>query len=406
MAIRAYKFRAYPTPRQQRRLAREFGAARWAYNRGLGTISRGWRERRERVTWVDVSRQITKLKRAELPWLKEVSSSVITQSLRDLDGAFKAFYAKRASYPRFKKKRMEQAVRYQLDGRLKENYIGGSRLVLPKLGPLKLVWPRVPPGRPKMVTVRRDSVGRYFVSMAIEEEILPLPAVDREVGVDAGLTAPVTLDDGRKVAPPRCLGRRLRQLKRRSRKLSLTEPRSRRRARARARLARLHARIADSRREWSHRVSSALIHENQVIYAEDLNVSGMMHNRHLSRALADGALSELQRQLEYKAAWYGRSFVRVGRWFPSTKTCSACGFVLAELPLSARRWTCPECRVEHDRDVNAAVNIRREGLRMLTTARSAGSQARGGRRTPGGAARVACVGAPCEARIARVRGPG
>ncbi len=191
------------------------------------------------------------------------------------------------------------------------------------------------------------------------------PRADRAVGVDAGLSAAVTLDDGTKVAPPRYLGKRLKQLKRRSRALSRAKRGSRRRAWARERLARVHARIRDSRREWLHRLSSALIHENQVICVEDLNVAGMLRNRRLSRALADGALAELQRQLEYKALWYGRTFVRVGRWFPSTKRCSACGFVREELPLSARRWTCPECGVEHDRDVNAALNIRREGLRML-----------------------------------------
>jgi putative transposase len=360
-----YKLRAYPTPRQQRRLAREFGAARWVYNRGLETISRAWRERQERITWVDISRQLTKLKQAEVPWLKEVSSHVLTQSLRDLDRALKAFYSKRARYPRFKRRRGDQAVRYQLDGRLKGRYVAGSRLVLPKLGSLKLVWSRMPPGRPKMVTLRRDAVGRYFVSMAIDEEILPLPAADRVVGVDAGLSAAVTLDDGTKVAPPRYLGRRLKQLKRRSRDLSRAKRGSRRRAFARGRLARVHARIRDCRREWLHRLSSKLIHESQVICVEDLNVAGMLRNRHLSRALADGALAELQRQLEYKCSWYGRTFVRVGRWFPSTKRCSACGFLREELPLSARRWTCPECGVEHDRDVNAAINIRREGLRIL-----------------------------------------
>ena len=365
MRICTYKFRAYPTPRQQRRLAREFGAARWVYNRGLETISRAWRERHERVTWVDFSRQVTKLKQAEVPWLREVSSYVLTQSIRDLEKAFKAFYAKRARHPRFKKKHGKQAVRYQLDSRRKNSYVAGSLLVLPGLGPLKLVWSRVPPGRPKMVTLKRDPAGRYFVFMAMDRETLPLPRADRVVGLDAGLSAAVTFDDGTKVAPPRYLERRLKQLKRRSRALSRAKKGSRGRARARWRLARCHARVRDCRREWLHQVSSKVIHENQMICVEDLNVSGMLRNRHLSRALADGALAELQRQLEYKASWYGRTFVRVSRWFPSTKRCSACGFVVEKLPLSARRWTCPECGIEHDRDVNAAINIRQEGLRIL-----------------------------------------
>jgi putative transposase len=394
VAICAYRFRAYPTPRQQRRLAREFGAARWVYNRGLETISRAWRERQERVTGVDFSRQVTKLKQAEVPWLKEVSSYVITQSLRDLDRAFKAFYAKRARYPRFKKRRGEQAVRYQLDKRLKNSYVAGSRLVLPRLGAVKLVWSRVPPGRPKMVTVKRDGAGRYFVSMAMDRETIPLPTVDRVVGLDAGLSAAVTFDDGTKVAPPRYLERRLKQLKRRSRDLSRAKRGSRGRARARWRLARVHARVRDCRREWLHQVSSKVVHDNQLICVEDLNVSGMLRNRHLSRALADGALAELQRQLEYKALWYGRTFVRVSRWFPSTKRCSACGFVVEKLPLSARRWTCPECGIEHDRDVNAAINIRQEGLRILElprgpreVRRAEGETPLAGRRVPLGSGR-------------------
>src|SRR5258708_2850779 len=275
MAIRTYRLRAYPTPRQQRRLAREFGAARWVYNRGLETISRAWRERQERISCVDFSRQLTKLKQAEVPWLREVSSTVLTQSLRDLDRAFEAFYSKRARYPRFKKRREEQAVRYQLDGRLKGSYMAGSRLVLPKLGPLKVVWSRVPKGRPKMATLRRDGVGRYFVSMAINEEILPLPAAARPLGEDAGLSPAAPFDDGTKVEPPRYLGRRLKELKRRSRDLSRKKRGSRRRARARWRLARVHARVRDCRREWSHQLSWKVVHESQVICVEDLNVSGM-----------------------------------------------------------------------------------------------------------------------------------
>jgi transposase len=212
---------------------------------------------------VDFSRQVTKLKQAEVPWLKEASSYVLTQSIRDLEKAFKAFYAKRASHPRFKKRRGEQAVRYQLDTRLKNSYVAGSLLVLPGLGPLRLVWSRVPPGRPKMVTLKRDGVGRYFVFMAMDRETLPLPRADRVVGLDAGLSAAVTFDDGTKVAPPRYLERRLKQLKRRSRALSRAKKGSRGRARARWRLARGHARVRDCRREWLHQLSSKVIHDNQ-----------------------------------------------------------------------------------------------------------------------------------------------
>src|SRR5215471_20328945 len=173
--IRAYHFRFYPTLTQRRQLAREFGTARWYWNFALRAISDAWRERNERLTWVDLSRWLTEVKRDWLPWLNETSSTTATQSLRDLGAALQAFYKKRARYPRFKKRRTEQAVRYQLDPRLKDNYVPGVRLVLPKLGPLKIGWSRLPSGRPKMVTVRRDAAGRYWVSMTIEEKILPLP---------------------------------------------------------------------------------------------------------------------------------------------------------------------------------------------------------------------------------------
>lgn len=370
--LRAYRLRFYPTPRQQRRLAREFGAARWVWNFALSEMSRAWRERQERVTTASLSRRLTVMKRTdEHGWLAEASSTVLTQSLRDLDAAFGHFFRRvkageKPGYPRFKKRRTAQAVRYQLDPRLPSTWVSGERLVLPRLGPLRVVWSRVPQGRPLMVTVRRDSAGRYFVSFAVEEEIAPLPpAPCAAVGIDVGLKDAVVLSDGTKVPAPKYLARRLRAVQRRARVVSRRRKGSRRREEAKRRLARAHARVADSRREWLHRVTTTLVRENQAICVEDLNVAGMLRNRRLSRALADGALAELHRQLEYKAAWYGRDFVRVGRFFPSTKTCSACGFVVSELPLSVREWTCPECGSAHDRDVNAARNILAAGLKQL-----------------------------------------
>jgi len=328
-------------------------------------MSKAWRERQERVSVTAISRQLTKLKATQKPWLRETTSTTRTQSFRDLDRAFKNFFAKRALYPRFKKRRRAQAVRYQLDPRQRGTWISGERLVLPKMGPLKLAWSRLPPGRPLMVTVRRDAIGRYFVSFSIEETIAPLPKSSSAVGIDVGLRSAIALSDGTKVAAPRHLRRGLRVVARRARVVARRKKGSRRRERARLELAKAHAHVRDSRQDWLHKLTSTLVRQNQTLVVEDLNVRGMVRNRRLALSLSDAALAELDRLLEYKAAWYGRTFVRVGRFFPSTKRCSACGFVMEALPLAQREWTCPECGSRRDRDVNAAQNLLQEGLRII-----------------------------------------
>ena len=200
--IRAYRLRFYPSPRQRRRLAREFGAARWVWNYALKEKKRAWEERKESLSTLELSRSITRLKRTDRPWLAETASTVLTQSLRDLDRAYANFFARRARYPRWKKKHAPQSVRFQLDPRQKRTWVSGERLVLPRLGSLKLVWSRVPQERPLMVTVRRDAVNRYFVSFGVEETMEPLPTAVAAVGVDVGLKSTVTLSDGKSSPTP------------------------------------------------------------------------------------------------------------------------------------------------------------------------------------------------------------
>lgn len=232
-----------------------------------------------------------------------------------------------------------------------------KRLKLPKLGALKLKWSREVGGIPKMVTVNKDPCGHYFISMACEVEILPLPTRKNAIGVDVGVKDVVITSEGYKSGAPKYTYRYARQLKMAQRRLSKKPKGSGRRRNQQQRVARIHARIADSRRDFLHQQSSKLINENQVICLEDLNIKGMLRNRRLSRAIADGGLYELRRQMEYKASWYGRDVLIVDRWAPTSKTCSACGTVIDTMPLKIREWVCPDCTAHHDRDINAAINV-------------------------------------------------
>lgn len=355
---KAYKFRFYPTAEQRHQLAVEFGNARFVWNRCLDLRGKAWEERHN---YVSLNRQVTGWKRGEFPWLADSAACCLTQVLIDQDKAFKNFFEKRGRYPRFKSRYDRQAVRYQLDQRqIERTYQAGEFLKLPKLGAVKVRWSQVPAGIPKMVTVSKTLDGRYFVSFACEVEIAPLPLTGKTVGVDLGIKDVAVTWDGEHVTKsgnPRHLKRRLRYLKRQQRRLSRMRKGSNRRNRQRLKVARIHARIAASRQDFLHKTTTALIRRADVIALEDLNVKGMVKNHHLAGAIADVGMGELRRQLEYKAAWYGRTVEVVDRFAPTSKMCSDCGSYQQTMPLSVREWTCPDCGTRHDRDVNAAKNI-------------------------------------------------
>ncbi|QBQ56557.1 RNA-guided endonuclease InsQ/TnpB family protein [Nitrosococcus wardiae] len=376
----AYKFRFYPTPTQKRQLAIEFGHARFVWNWALETRTKAYQEHSKSLNYSGLSRKLTALKQTECPWLGEATASCPTQKLRDQDTAFKHFFAGRAKYPRFKKRHQTQSVRYQLDQRhVEKNFNAESqRLKLPKLGALKLKWSRRMTGIPKMVTVSKDPAGRYFVSLVCEIEILPLPTRKNVIGVDVGVKDVVITSEGYKSGAPKYTYQYARQLKQAQRRLSKKRKGSYRRRRQQQRVARIHARIADSRRDFLHQQSSKLINENPVICLEDLNIKGMLRNRHLSKAVADCGLFELRRQMEYKAAWYGREVLIVDRWAPTSKACSECGTIHESMPLKVREWVCPDCTTRHDRDINAAINV----LRLGTVGSAGTDKARGAVKTP------------------------
>ena len=379
IAQRAHKFRIYPNAAQRQQLAVEFGNARFVWNTALfarqqvrllhGRADLGERVNRKTgevraVKTVDcgvLDAAITQLSREPgYEFLSEGTRACLTQTLIDQDKAFKNFFEGRAKFPKFKGRFDKQAIRYQLDQRqVARTYAAGSLLKLPKLGALKVRWSRIPAGTPKMATVSKDASGRYFVAFMCEEFIKPLAPAGQTVGVDLGICDVAVTSDGHKSGNPRHLKAKLKHLKRQQRRLSRMTKGSNRRNRQRAKVAKLHAHIAASRADFLHKTTTAIVKRADVIGLEDLHVKGMVKNQHLARAIADVGMGEFRRQVEYKAKWYGREVVIVDRWAPTSKTCSGCGHRTVKMPLSVREWTCAECGAVHDRDVNAAINIKR-----------------------------------------------
>jgi putative transposase len=360
--VRGFQYRFYPTRAQKAVLAKTFGCARYVYNWALNLRSTAWRERQERIGYSRTSAALTELKRLpETAWFNEVSSVPVQQSLRHLQTAFVNFRQNGAEYPSFKKRGNRQSAEFTRSGFQWD----GNTLTVAKIGKLAIRWSRRFSMHPSAVDLSRTPAGRYYVSFRVDEPLDPMPAAEGAIGIDLGLTCFAALSDGSKHEAPRPLRRKMAQLKRAQKALSRKRKGSKNRNKARIRVAKIHQKITDVRRDFLHNLSTRLVRENQTIAVEDLNVRGMMTNHSLAGAVGDSGWGEFVRQLQYKCEWHGRTFVHIDRWCPSSKTCSACGAVVDSLPLDVRAWTCPECGVEHDRDINAARNILAAGLAVI-----------------------------------------
>ncbi|MGN9806015.1 RNA-guided endonuclease InsQ/TnpB family protein [Micromonospora sp. L32] len=358
-----YNYRVYPTPSQQASLARAFGCARVVFNDGL----RARQEAREQglpyLSDAELSKRVTAAKGTpERAWLGEVSSVVLQQALADLNVAYRNFFAsitgkrkgRKVAPPRFRsRKDNRQAIRFTANARFK--VLDNGRLRLPKIGDVEVRWSRGLPSEPSSVTVIRDAAGRYFASFVVQTADEPLSPVESEVGIDLGLTHFAVLSDGTKVAAPKFLRRAARKLKRLQQDLSRKTKGSNNRKKAVVKVARAHAQVADTRRDWQHKLSTAIIRDNQAVYVEDLCVVGLGRTR-LAKSVHDAGWASFTGMLEYKAARYGRTFARVDRFYPSTRMCSDCGRINDKMALDVRAWDCP-CGSTHDRDVNAAMNV-------------------------------------------------
>jgi putative transposase len=366
--IYSYKFRLYPNVSQRKRLAQHFGASRWVYNHFLSRRNELYLLNKEKevserrpLNYPEDCKELVQLKKQpEFAWLKLSIAQSLQASLKTLDGAFGNFFDKRAAFPKFKKRGGKNSFHIPQ----KETFrIERSHIFIPKfLEGIKAEIHRELEGELRSATISLNSAGQYHISILVQKEDFAPFQSGREVGVDLGLKSFLVTSDGLEVKPPKVLRQFEFRLAFLQQELSRKKKGSKNRAKARLKVARLHLHIANIRKDFLHKLSIKLIRENQTIVFEDLNVKGMTKNHKLAKSISDASWSEFISMVQYKASWYGREVVQVDRFYPSSKTCFNCNFIVDKLTLDQREWTCPSCKTILNRDLNAARNILRQGL--------------------------------------------
>lgn len=361
------KARIYPTKEQSEKLSQFFGCARWWWNRALNETTTTYAETGKGLSREGLNALLPALKK-EFPWLGECHSQVLQSVTLNLSKSFINFFEKRAKFPNFKSKHGKQSIQYPQGTKFVDNLI-----YLPKLGWVKITWHRPLDGEVKTVTISKNPSGQYFAAILIEQEgEYPVPNSEgNAIGIDLGITDFAITSNGSKYPNPRHIKKHESNLKRKQRQLSRKGKGSNSRNRARKLVAKVHQRISNSRQDFLHKLSHKLVNENQVIVVEDLAVKNMVRNHCLAKAISDCGWSSFVGMLNYKCERFGKILVKVDRFFPSSKTCSNCYHRVSFFPLDVRHWTCSSCGTHHDRDVNAAQNLKAEGLRLLALGTSA-----------------------------------
>lgn len=365
--LKAYKYRIYPNNEQKIQIAKTFGCCRFVYNQTLAYRKEAYEKEKKSVSKTDCNNYCNRELKKEYEWLKEVDKSALTNAIYNMDAAFQKFFREHAGYPEFKSKHNNHKsyTTNFTNGNIAADFEDG-KIKLPKLKQVKAKLHREFEGQIKPATVSQVPSGKYYVSILVETEQEELPHTDKNTGLDLGVKDLCITSDGEKYKNPKTIRKYEKKLAKLQRQLSHKEKRSRNYYKTRKKIALCHEKITNTRKDYLHRVSHGIISENQVIVSENLQIKNMVKNHHLAKSISDVSWHELTRQLEYKAKWNGREYIKIDTFYASSQLCSACGYKnIATKDLSVREWICPVCGAKHDRDVNAAKNILAEGLRQI-----------------------------------------
>jgi putative transposase len=360
---KSYKYRIYPTKEQESLLSKHFGHCRFVFNRFLNERKEKYLNEKTSLNYYDNARTLTELKKdEEFVWLKEVNSQSLQASIRNLDIAYKNFFNKQNKFPRFKSKYDRQSFKVPQNVLVEE-----SKLVIPKFKEgIKLNLHRKMEGSPLFATISKSTTGKYYVSITCEVEHKPFEKTNKSVGVDTGIKELAILSDGSSYENIKSLKTKLKKLKYEQRQLSKKVKGSNSRLKQKSKLATVHEKVTNIRKDYLHKVSTEIIKNHDVICIEDLAVKNMMKNHKLAQAFSDVSLGAFYSMLEYKANWNDKTVVKIDRFFPSSKTCNVCNYINQDLTLKDREWTCKSCNTVHDRDFNASINIKKQGLKILS----------------------------------------